>query len=96
MFQQIEIDQYIRSAPLPNMPGPRVGPVVVLRMYGVTADGNSVMAHVHGFTPYFYCQVPAEYSPDEAFCENFRHFLNVCRSAFTLALFADLVGVCCV
>ncbi len=30
------------------------GPVPVIRLYGVTNSGHSVMAFVHGFTPYFY------------------------------------------
>ena len=30
------------------MPGAQRGPVPVLRMYGVTAEGHSVMAHIHG------------------------------------------------
>jgi DNA polymerase delta subunit 1 len=34
--------------------GSKEGPVPVIRMYGVTPDGNSVMTCVHGFTPYLY------------------------------------------
>lgn len=30
-------------------------------MYGVTMDGNSVCAHVHGFSPYLYCQAPENF-----------------------------------
>ena len=29
----------------------------VLRLFGVTKDGNSVSAHCRGFRPYFYVQV---------------------------------------
>ncbi len=29
----------------------------VIRIFGVNAQGNSVMAHVHNFTPYFYVGV---------------------------------------
>lgn len=29
----------------------------VIRMFGITQQGNSVMAHVHNFTPYFYVEV---------------------------------------
>jgi DNA polymerase elongation subunit (family B) len=32
----------------------------VIRMFGVTADGNSVAAHVHNFTAYFYAHVEAK------------------------------------
>jgi len=42
-----------------NVPGARSGTVPILRMYGVTAAGNSVLAHIHGFTPYFWALPPA-------------------------------------
>ena len=29
-------------------------------MFGVTMEGNSVCAHVHGFSPYFYIAAPSE------------------------------------
>lgn len=32
----------------------------VLRMYGVTDAGNSVMAHIHNFLSYFYVEVVNE------------------------------------
>lgn len=59
------------------MPGLTRGPVVALRMYGVTEAGNSVMAHVHGFIPYFYVQVPAHIVPEQRFFDVFRSTLNV-------------------
>nr|CEL67028.1 TPA: DNA polymerase, related [Neospora caninum Liverpool] len=31
----------------------------MFRVYGVTEDGRSVCANVHGFFPYFFCPVPA-------------------------------------
>lgn len=31
-------------------------------MYGVTMDGHSVCAHVHGFSPYLYVQAPANFN----------------------------------
>ena len=36
------------------------GPVPVVRLYGVTKDGKSVMATIHGFTPYFYVSAPKD------------------------------------
>jgi DNA polymerase delta subunit 1 len=39
--------------------GLREGPVPVIRLYGVTRQGRSVLATVHGFTPYFYVSLPA-------------------------------------
>jgi len=60
-FMQVDIDYYTKA------PDPRFGTpsgketnVPVLRMYGVTDNGNSVMAHIHGFEPYFYVQCPSE------------------------------------
>ena len=38
--------------------GSQVGPVPEVMMYGVTANQNSVLCHVHGFSPYFYCPAP--------------------------------------
>lgn len=31
----------------------------MVRLYGVTASGLSVMCNVHGFYPYCYCECPA-------------------------------------
>ena len=39
------------------MPSCKSGPVPIVRMFGVTMEGNSVTAHIHGFQPYFF--VPA-------------------------------------
>jgi DNA polymerase delta subunit 1 len=58
-FQWLDIDMY-SGPPLPSNPagGPRVGGndriMPIVRLYGVTNEGNSVMANIHGFTPYFY------------------------------------------
>lgn len=58
VFQQIDIDNYI-GPHMPGMPGAKdsIGPI--LRVYGITDNGNSVLVHVHGFTPYFYVEAPA-------------------------------------
>ena len=50
------------------------GPVPIIRMFGVTDSGNSVMCHVHGFTPYFYIPAPQNFSPEH--CSKFRSSLN--------------------
>ena len=41
-----------------GMPGQQAGRVPIMRMFGVTDEGNSVCAHVHGFSPYFYVKCP--------------------------------------
>lgn len=59
VFQQLEIDYYVGPA-IPGMPGAQKGSVPIVRMFGVTMEGNSVCAHVHGFSPYFYIAAPSE------------------------------------
>ncbi|KRK05288.1 uncharacterized protein Dyak_GE27975 [Drosophila yakuba] len=56
-FQQLDVENYL-GQPLPGMPGAQIGPVPVVRMFGVTMEGNSVCCHVHGFCPYFYIEAP--------------------------------------
>ena len=60
IFQQIDIDYYIGKA-RPDMPGPSEGPMPVMRMFGVTFTGVSVLAHIHGFVPYFYIRAPKKF-----------------------------------
>lgn len=46
----------------------------VVRLFGVTPQGHSVMVHVHDFMPYFYVAVPPSASAADA--ESFGDFLN--------------------
>lgn len=74
-FQQIDIDHYVGDY-VPEMLGRCSGsPVTVLRMYGVTMDGNSVCAHLHGFRPYFYVPIPCPEFKSEH-CGDFKSSLN--------------------
>ena len=73
IFQQIDIDHYIGKA-ISGMPGAKNGPVPVMRMFGVTKDGNSICCHVHGFHPYFYVPAPDKFSKDNL--RDFRIGLN--------------------
>ncbi|CAH1389959.1 unnamed protein product [Nezara viridula] len=73
IFQQLEIDHYAGTA-IKGMPGSQVSPVPIIRMYGVTMDGNSVCCHVHGFTPYFYILAPEGFS--ERSLSEFKEKLN--------------------
>lgn len=46
-----------------GMPGQSQGNIPIIRMFGVTDNGNSVCCHIHGFAPYFYVPAPSgEYS----------------------------------
>ena len=57
-FQQIETDYEISKLYPEFSNGSPEPKAAVIRMFGVTAEGNSVVAHVHGFRPYFYVRVP--------------------------------------
>ncbi|EDO49294.1 predicted protein [Nematostella vectensis] len=72
-FQQLDVENYI-GTPLLGMPGSKVGPVPIIRMFGVTMDGNSVLCHIHGFVPYFF--VPAPPGFQEIHCSLFRDTLD--------------------
>lgn len=57
-----------------SVPGSRRKPVPIIRLYGVNQVGNSVLAHIHGFTPYFYCNAPPGFT--SADCGKFRAALE--------------------
>ncbi|PWN47174.1 hypothetical protein IE53DRAFT_349623 [Violaceomyces palustris] len=63
VFQQIDIEEH-----------QEVGSPPAIRIYGVTAQGNSVCAHVHGFLPYFYIHAPRGFT--SATCRDFQNHLN--------------------
>jgi len=52
----------------------KIAPVSVMRLYGVTMNGNSVCSHVHGFSPYFYITAPNNFTNEH--CEPFKTALN--------------------
>ncbi|XP_033225381.1 DNA polymerase delta catalytic subunit isoform X2 [Belonocnema kinseyi] len=72
-FQQLDVDHYT-DQPLPGMPGSKVGPVPVMRLYGVTEEGNSVCCHVHGFCPYLFVTAPPKFTDHH--CGSFKEALN--------------------
>lgn len=74
LFQQMDIDSYIDTPHEWLRERRSKGDAAVLRMFGVTGDGHSVCAHVHGFAPYFYASVPESFTEVE--CEKFRRRLN--------------------
>lgn len=81
IFQGIDIDTYdgepLQENPWKGMdvPGSKIAPVPIIRMFGCTSLGFSVCAHVHGFTPYFYCDWPSHLFT-EAMCGAFRSALE--------------------
>lgn len=64
IFQQIEIDHYIAE----------FSQLSIFRMYGVTMEGNSVCAHVHGFAHYLYVQAPENF--EKHHLKGFKSILN--------------------
>ena len=79
-FQQLDID-YVIGEPH-AMLGPdrkAQGDSARLRIFGVTAGGNSVCVHVHGFEPYFYAKVPDAFKDE--MCEPFAVSLNGAMAA---------------
>eukprot|EP00794_Sanderia_malayensis_P008104 gene8104-8972_t len=73
VFQQLELDDYI-GPHLPGMPGCKDGPNAIMRMFGITEDGNSVLCHVHGFVPYFFIPAPKGFNTEH--CSLFQDALN--------------------
>ncbi|XP_019263187.1 PREDICTED: DNA polymerase delta catalytic subunit isoform X1 [Nicotiana attenuata] len=63
-FQQLEIDYIIGESHKELLPNSS-GPAAILRIFGVTKEGNSVCCHVHGFEPYFYISCPPGMGPDD-------------------------------
>ncbi|CAK9809726.1 DNA polymerase delta catalytic subunit [Anthophora quadrimaculata] len=80
IFQQIEIDHY-SGTPLPGMPGSRIPPVSIMRMFGITEQGNSVCCHVHGFSPYLYVTAPNNFN---------EHHCRLFKSALDKAVLKDM------
>ena len=57
------------------MPGSHVGKIPIIRLYGLTDDGNSVLLLIHGVIPYFFVEAPPGFK--ESDCDEFRRQLNV-------------------
>lgn len=68
-FMQTDIDYYTGTSPGSNQEVP------ILRIYGVTEEGHSVMAHVHQFVPYFWVDCP-EGMDNTHYCNKLKEALN--------------------
>ena len=56
-FMQVDIDSY-NQAPDKNFTQEKTSQVAVVQMFGVTKEGYSVVAHIHGVMPYLYVELP--------------------------------------
>ncbi|KIM82947.1 hypothetical protein PILCRDRAFT_819751 [Piloderma croceum F 1598] len=64
IFQQIDVDESMEhSSGAPTM-----------RMFGVTQEGHSILAHITDFLPYFYVPVPRGFANDDA--DSFADHIN--------------------
>ena len=83
-FQWLDMD-VIGGKPLTQNPNASATHVVgatsspqvpILRVFGVTMQGNSVAAFLHGFTPYGYFAVPSSCDTSDATLGRFRSLIN--------------------
>lgn len=80
-FQQLDID-YVIAHPHPTLSSRNngtnstveTGQTAVVRVFGVTEEGNSICVHVHGFKPYFFVAAPEGFGPDD--CSTLQNTLN--------------------
>ncbi len=73
IFQQIDIDSYTGEG-RKDMPGVSEGPCPVMRMFGVTDNGVSIVCHIYGFAPYFYIEAPKNFQKEN--CKLYMDKLN--------------------
>lgn len=73
LFQLVDIDYSVEKVVDGYTPITK-GRSPILRLFGVTADGNSVSCIVHGFYPYLYLEANTRVSLEE--CEMIREALN--------------------
>lgn len=59
IFMQLDLD-YCTETP-PTSLGMGNDKTTIVRMFGVTKDQNSVMAHIYNFRPYFYARCIRKY-----------------------------------
>ncbi len=68
LFQQLEADQEIATIPKEFARGHYAteGKMPVVRFYGQTDGGNSILLRAYGFSPYFYIKLPDDFRDVEA------------------------------
>ncbi|KAL6070419.1 DNA polymerase delta catalytic subunit, variant 2 [Balamuthia mandrillaris] len=69
----MDID-YTLGDPVAGMSSITVGTVPIIRLFGLTQEGHSVMANIHGFMPYFFIPAPEGFRQNH--CTALRIALN--------------------
>ena len=64
-FQQFEADYTVNPIPAEYARNSTEQKAATVRLFGVTRGGNSVVAHVHGFRPYFYVRAPTGFQQQD-------------------------------
>ena len=73
--------------------GLKTGPVPIIRMYGVSRDGFSVMVCVHGYIPYFFVSLPSHVHLPDISLEQLRSHLD--QRVLLSLLFANVIMLFC-
>ncbi|PIK37764.1 DNA polymerase delta catalytic subunit [Apostichopus japonicus] len=73
VFQQLDLEHYLGKQ-LAGMPGSHQPVTPIIRMFGISQAGNSILCHIHGFMPYFYVPAPQDFKREH--CGQFRDALN--------------------
>jgi len=61
VFMQIDTDYYTEVPP--SFISSAGVETCIVRMFGITAQSNSVSLHIHNFTPYFYVKINQQRMP---------------------------------
>ena len=73
IFQQLDCDYSVDKS-VPELSQTQEERAATARLFGITKDGNSVVAHVHGFKPYFWVRAPPGFT--QADVPQFQAMLN--------------------
>jgi DNA polymerase delta subunit 1 len=66
---------YTEGPAVEGMPRNGTNAIPIIRLYGVTENGNSILCNVYGSLPYFYVRAPPKFT--ESHCTAFKTHLNV-------------------
>lgn len=57
--------------------------MTIVRMYGVTGKGNSAVAYIYNFRPYFFIQLAFNQIVEASHLPELKRYLNVSEPLFT-------------